>query len=71
MSSKTADKKKKPSAEAKTADVSSSLVARKSFVICQNDYLRTIQPGDDLSDVPERFIPNLKTEGVLETKEGE
>lgn len=41
------------------------LVAKKNFEIFQNEYHRVIKVGDDLSDVPERFHENLKTEGVL------
>ena len=42
-----------------------SLTAKKDFEIHQNGYDRVIKVGDDLSDVPELFHPNLRTEGVL------
>lgn len=41
------------------------LIAKKAFTIFQNAYFREIKVGDDLHDVPERFLANLKTEGVL------
>ena len=41
------------------------LIAKKDFVINHNEYHRTIKVGDDLSDVPELYHQNLKTEGVL------
>ena len=40
-------------------------LAKKDWEIVQNDYIRTIQKGDDLSDVPERFTAALVAEGVL------
>lgn len=43
----------------------SRLVAKKDFEIHQNEYHREIKAGEDISDVPECYIPNLKTEGVL------
>ena len=43
----------------------SPLIAKRAFVICQNEYFREIKEGDDLSDIPVRYHPNLKTEGVL------
>jgi hypothetical protein len=44
---------------------SQSFIAKKSFVICQNEYFRRIEVGENISDIPERYIPNLITEGVL------
>ncbi len=41
------------------------LIAKKDFVIRQEPYLRVIKVGDDLSDVPEKYHVNLRTEGVL------
>lgn len=61
------DKKEKRESE-KAMDRSPSkpsLLAKKAFVICQNEYLREIQIGDDLSDVPAIYHPNLKTEGII------
>lgn len=43
----------------------SDLIARKMFVIEHNEYRRIIKIGDDLSDVPEKFLENLKTENVI------
>jgi hypothetical protein len=42
-----------------------SMVAKKDFVICHNDYFRRIQAGEDVSDVPSLFHENLETEGVI------
>lgn len=44
---------------------STTLKAKKDFVIHHNDYHRDIKEGDDLKDVPKLYIDNLKTEGVL------
>lgn len=41
------------------------LVALKDFRIVQNAYDRKIKAGDDLSDVPAKYLVNLRTEGVL------
>lgn len=41
------------------------VIALKDFVICQNDYRLEIKKGDDLSNVPDKFIENLKTEKVI------
>ena len=43
----------------------STLIAKKDFEIHHNDYHRTIKAGDDLSDVPEIYLQNLKTEEVI------
>ena len=58
---------KKAHQEKELAEVADkpALIAKKAFVICQNEYLRKIQEGEDVSDVPERFLVNLKTEGVI------
>jgi hypothetical protein len=42
-----------------------TLVAKKDFAIHHNDYRRIIRAGDDLSDIPESYLENLRTEGVL------
>lgn len=42
-----------------------SLIAKKDFVIRQEPYERVICAGEDISDVPEKYHPNLRTEGVL------
>lgn len=41
------------------------LLAKKDFEIHHNEYHRMIKTGDDISDVPELYLENLKTEGVL------
>lgn len=56
-----ADEKK----EAKNKPEKQVISAKKSFTICQNEFFREIKAGDDLSDIPEVYIENLKTEGVL------
>ena len=39
--------------------------AKKDFLMWHNDYFREIRKGDDLSDVPEKYIEQLKLENVL------
>jgi hypothetical protein len=41
------------------------LTAKKDFVISQNEFHRVIKAGDDISDLPAHYLPNMKTEGVL------
>lgn len=41
------------------------LIAKKDFVIHQNDFHREIKKGENLSDIPERYLQNLKVEGIL------
>lgn len=55
--------KKKEAVKAEYLD--GEMTAKKDFEIHQNDYHRVIKEGDDLSDVPECYHQNLKTEGVL------
>lgn len=59
------DQNETPEAESMEAPAKPQCLAKKDFVICQNEYFREIKAGDDLSDVPEKFSQNLKTEGVL------
>jgi hypothetical protein len=59
-----AESKRGKKAESRQRE-SQKLIAKKNFVLCQNEYIRVIKEGDDLADVPERFHPNLVTEGVL------
>jgi hypothetical protein len=40
--------------------------ALKDFEIHRNDYHRVIKCGDDLSDIPREYLPNLKAEGVID-----
>jgi hypothetical protein len=42
-----------------------TLIAKKNFEINHNGYQRKIEAGDDLTDVPEMYHANLRTEGVL------
>ena len=46
-------------------DSKKPLIAKRDFTICWNDYLRKIKKGDDVSDVPQMFHQNLKTEKVI------
>lgn len=41
------------------------LIAKKDFKIVHNDYVREIKKGDDVSDVPEMYLNNLKIEGII------
>ena len=41
------------------------LIAKKDFIINFNDYRKVIKKGDKLGDIPEKFMPNLKTEKVI------
>lgn len=40
-------------------------IAKRDFVIHQNEFHFEIKEGDDLSEIPERFHQNLKTEQVI------
>lgn len=41
-------------------------IIKKDFVLKQNEYLFYLRAGEPLpEDVPERFLQNLKTEGVI------
>lgn len=42
-----------------------AMIAKKDFKIVINTYKRVIKEGEDISDVPEKYHENLKTEGVL------
>lgn len=54
-----------PSGSKESEEPKASLLAKKSFTICQNEYFREIKEGDDLSDIPETYLPNLLAEGVI------
>jgi hypothetical protein len=41
------------------------LIAKRDFVIHQNEHHIEIKAGDDLSSVPKMFLENLKTENVI------
>lgn len=67
---KESEKTKKPQSkeydeEKSVEKPSGDRTAKKDFAIHQNQYDREIKAGDDLSDVPDEFLVNLKTEGVL------
>lgn len=47
------------------ARAAGTLIAKKDFLIRHNGYERAIKAGDDISDVPELYHQNLRTEGVL------
>lgn len=51
--------------EKKKDDPRSQLIAKRDFVIHQNDVHIEIKEGDDVSHVPERYWQNLKTENVI------
>lgn len=40
-------------------------IAKRDFLIVQNEIRIEIRKGDDLAAIPERFVQNLKTEGVI------
>lgn len=44
---------------------SSTLKARKDWHIVHNEHDIVIRKGDDLSEIPEVFLPSLKAEGVI------
>jgi len=46
-------------------DDEKTLIAKRDFVIFQNDFRADIKKGDDLSEIPEIYHQNLKTEGVI------
>lgn len=39
--------------------------AKKDFIILHNDFRADIKAGDDLSDIPDLYFQNLKTEKVI------
>lgn len=41
------------------------MLAKRDFLIHQNEHHIEIKAGDDVSGVPEKFWPNLITEGVI------
>jgi len=41
------------------------LIAKRDFVIKQNEFYLEIKTGDDLSEVPKLYLENLKTEQVI------
>jgi hypothetical protein len=59
------EKKKKTDERDTTKAEKSRLTAKKNFSLHHNEYHNEIKLGDDLSDVPELYLENLRTEGVL------
>ena len=41
------------------------LIAKKDFIIVHNEHSFEIKEGDSLDHIPEKFLVNLKTEGVI------
>lgn len=55
-----------PTVEQEPEKVIPAMIAKKDFVIHQNETHIEIKAGDDLAGkIPEHFHENLKTEGVL------
>lgn len=44
----------------------SLLIAKKAFTIVQNEHVYEIKVGDNLNHIPEQFLVNLKSEGVID-----
>lgn len=65
LEEKTESKKTSKKAERKEKPSKSEMTALKDFRILHNEHDIVIHKGDDLSGVPEKFVPNLITEGVL------
>lgn len=59
------EKEKEEWQEKKSSKKKSSKIAKRDFTIAHNEYFKEIKKGDDLSDIPEIYEQNLKTEGVL------
>lgn len=53
--------------DSESKKATSSVIAKKDFVICQNDCFLEIKKGDKIDDlkIPTKFIQNLKTEQVI------
>lgn len=59
--------RKSQKSEKKSEQKKSGLIALKDFKIVHNEHCIEIKEGDDLSRVPEMFLQNLRTEGVLKS----
>ncbi len=59
------DEKKFDSTKGFSESKAVGMFAKKDFVINQNGFHLVIKKGDDVSKVPQAFLQNLKTEGVL------
>ena len=51
----------------KTKNVEKEIIARRDFVICQNEHYYEIKEGDNVKElgIPSKFYDNLKTEKVI------
>lgn len=56
---------KKESKSLKLASSESKKIAKKDWLIVQNDERYDIKKGDDVSNIPAKFLVCLKTEGVI------
>lgn len=59
------NKEQAPREESPRAFDKKEMIAKKDFRIIQNDYDRQIKAGENLSDIPEKYLANLSAEGVL------
>lgn len=64
------EKKAKLRQENKPEVERTRLIARCNFAIIHNGYHRDIRAGEDISDVPAMYHPNLVTEGVIAPGKG-
>jgi hypothetical protein len=64
MAAKDKDKKRDEDAEEKPQR-RQKLIAKKDFTIHHNTYFREIKEGQNISDVPEIYHENLRTEEVI------
>lgn len=46
---------------------SKKIIAKKDFVICQNEHYYEIKKGDNITElnIPSRFYENLTTENII------
>jgi hypothetical protein len=56
---------KKPKKARKKKSKLAGKKAKRAFLIVRNDFRSDIREGDDLSDIPDEYYDNLKTEGVI------
>lgn len=59
------EKNEKATAAEKTSSREGTLIAKKDFRIVHNEVDISIRVGDDLSEVPQMYLANLRTEGVI------
>ena len=58
-------REKKDSKSLKPAFDDTKMIAKKDWLIVQNDERYDIKEGDDVSKIPAKFLVCLKTEGVI------